>query len=665
MSIVRFIRLPGQGGGNKPGESPGYNLNIPRVGIVKYVTKDYLPKSEGYNVLILTTDTQELYQGNGPGKPLKKISGVVSYDSIDKFPKEGVEGRIYVDSSQFLLYMWDGEEYEPVSGSGGGIDVDDFLILFEQALDKEKSINIPILINGKIPISQLPAEFKETRVVQTIADRDAIDAGELYEGLFVFVVDATGDPEVSTGGAMYVYDGQDWHKVSEEADTSIVLEWENILNKPSASTQRIDDAVQKVESINNIDIVNRLGESGEKLLFNNKPVCNVDEDAINQALSDASQKATDAINVANQAKNAIDSYTDIINQYTQLINQYKDVIDQHTDTLNDYATRLDEHETKINSYDTKINEYDTKISEYDTKINDAKTAVDNYQIIIDEQADKINQQETKISEQETKIDSHETEIANILDELNTLKAELEELKKNPPVQEPEDPEDPVDPGEDPDDPSLPNLPTADFVEPLYSTDIKLEPEAQPIYIEIEERQDPYIDYSRITAEPNVIKNIELLPTWDGRRQLKIEVEPAASQDFTITIGKGAIQTSKRMNNELVLNYSVYDGPVTFEEEFILPMGTYYYDASKLTNQINELWWWGPEMDGIGRRVKVYYLGRPAARLDEPIEVPFEGVDPLPDGVTLENGPILYVGDLNRFEFGYASVGNEVYKIVKF
>lgn len=88
------------------------------------------------------------------------------------------------------------------------------------------------LVDGLIPISQLPSSVKEGRIVDTIAERDSI--ADVFATLRVFVKDASGDATVSSGGAEYLYDGSKWIKTSEEESLDLVLSWANVTGKPDA-----------------------------------------------------------------------------------------------------------------------------------------------------------------------------------------------------------------------------------------------------------------------------------------------------------------------------------------------------------------------------------------------------------------------------------------------
>lgn len=87
------------------------------------------------------------------------------------------------------------------------------------------------LVNGVVPLSQIPSEVKEIRIAANIAARNAMTG--LFAGLNVYVTDATGDSTVTSGGAYYLYDGKDWIKTGESESMDMVLKWANIQGKPN------------------------------------------------------------------------------------------------------------------------------------------------------------------------------------------------------------------------------------------------------------------------------------------------------------------------------------------------------------------------------------------------------------------------------------------------
>ena len=68
---------------------------------------------------------------------------------------------------------------------------------------------------------------------KVVADITARDALTSEEGLIAYVVDATGDSTVTSGGASYIYDGSNWIKISEFESMDAVINWTDIQGKPN------------------------------------------------------------------------------------------------------------------------------------------------------------------------------------------------------------------------------------------------------------------------------------------------------------------------------------------------------------------------------------------------------------------------------------------------
>ena len=68
---------------------------------------------------------------------------------------------------------------------------------------------------------------------KVVADITARDALTTAEGLIAYVVDATGDSTVKSGGASYIYDGSNWIKISEFESMDMIIDWTDIQNKPN------------------------------------------------------------------------------------------------------------------------------------------------------------------------------------------------------------------------------------------------------------------------------------------------------------------------------------------------------------------------------------------------------------------------------------------------
>ena len=90
---------------------------------------------------------------------------------------------------------------------------------------------------------------------------------------YVYVVDATDDSSVSSGGATYLYDviNEIWIKISEAESLDVVLQWSNIQGGPSSSPEQIDSAVAAAHTHDNKIELDKIGEDGDgNFLYDNK-----------------------------------------------------------------------------------------------------------------------------------------------------------------------------------------------------------------------------------------------------------------------------------------------------------------------------------------------------------------------------------------------------------
>jgi hypothetical protein len=195
-----------------------------------------LPTEALDNVLLFTTDTGEIFKGNGIGNALTKYCDVLSYDAAASFPVTGLVGKLYVDKAVSAVYVWAGS-YVNIGHTHANKAVLDLLTTVTaetkttpayngEALAFLAETNTKLgakadLVDGVVPLSQLPNEVKETRVVQTIAARDLI--ANPYSGLFAWVVDATGDASVTSGAALYIHNGTAWSKAAEAESLDLDL----------------------------------------------------------------------------------------------------------------------------------------------------------------------------------------------------------------------------------------------------------------------------------------------------------------------------------------------------------------------------------------------------------------------------------------------------------
>ncbi len=182
--------------------------------------------------LLFTTDTKKFYVGNGEGNPLTEFN----------------------NAAQLANYLAQKAEKEHTHTSS---EITDFDSSADNriSLQKGQPNGLATLdTTGKIPNAQIPNTFKEAVVVQNITERDALTA---FSGLHAFVVDASADSTVgSGGGAEYVYNGSKWIKISEFNQLDTLVDWANIQNKPDLVT-----SIRDLEDIPSLD-----GQAGMLLM---------------------------------------------------------------------------------------------------------------------------------------------------------------------------------------------------------------------------------------------------------------------------------------------------------------------------------------------------------------------------------------------------------------
>lgn len=101
----------------------------------------------------------------------------------------------------------------------------------------------------------------------------ARDAEVFTQNTKVFVIDASDDPTVDSGGATYLWlnSSQEWIKLSEEEslDLEIILNWDDIVGRPSSTPAQIDAAVANSHTHSNKSELDKIGEdSNGNLTYN-------------------------------------------------------------------------------------------------------------------------------------------------------------------------------------------------------------------------------------------------------------------------------------------------------------------------------------------------------------------------------------------------------------
>lgn len=108
-------------------------------------------------------------------------------------------------------------------------------------------------------VEQKLAGTDEIYVVDTIADRLTVDTAK---SRYVYVVDASDDSTVTSGGASYLYNTvtKDWVKISESESMDLVLNWNSIIGGPTSTPAQIDEAVAAKHTHVNKNALDKVGE---------------------------------------------------------------------------------------------------------------------------------------------------------------------------------------------------------------------------------------------------------------------------------------------------------------------------------------------------------------------------------------------------------------------
>lgn len=105
-------------------------------------------------------------------------------------------------------------------------------------------------------IAQTLSAAGQMSVVANITERDRIrePKGEVY------VIDASGDSTVKSGGARYLYHSSQWIKTAEAESMDLNLSWDALEGKPNSTANQIDNAVQKAHEHDNKTQLDKIGE---------------------------------------------------------------------------------------------------------------------------------------------------------------------------------------------------------------------------------------------------------------------------------------------------------------------------------------------------------------------------------------------------------------------
>ena len=107
----------------------------------------------------------------------------------------------------------------------------------------------------------------DNQVVADIASRDAISSPNV--GDLVLVIDASADVTVDSGAATYVWDGSAYVKISEYESLDLIVNWSDIVGKPTSTPSAIDQAVTDSHTHVNKTELDKIGEDGDGCLTYN------------------------------------------------------------------------------------------------------------------------------------------------------------------------------------------------------------------------------------------------------------------------------------------------------------------------------------------------------------------------------------------------------------
>jgi type IV secretory pathway VirJ component len=143
--------------------------------------------------------------------------------------------------------------------------------LFEMYMSTMDGASVRHILNKSeitTMITQALAGFNTVQIVADITARDALAPTVITQAL---VLDASADATVDSGAATYVFDPgtSTWTKISEAESMDVVLQWANIVGKPTSSVTDIDDAVTKRHTHTNKTQLDKIGEDGDGFLTYN------------------------------------------------------------------------------------------------------------------------------------------------------------------------------------------------------------------------------------------------------------------------------------------------------------------------------------------------------------------------------------------------------------
>lgn len=122
-----------------------------------------------------------------------------------------------------------------------------------------RSIGNTEMINALIAEALGQYEVGGVVIVADITERDTLSPSV---NTLVLVIDATGDPTVGAGAALYAYNvsAQEYIKVAEYESMDVIVQWTSIQGRPTSTPSEIDQAVADSHTHTNLTTLNKISE---------------------------------------------------------------------------------------------------------------------------------------------------------------------------------------------------------------------------------------------------------------------------------------------------------------------------------------------------------------------------------------------------------------------
>lgn len=113
--------------------------------------------------------------------------------------------------------------------------------------------------------------LNQFEIVNNLLERDALPKSKNF---IVFVLDATDDPEVGSGSALYFYmkPVDRFIKIYQSTEKVITVQWSNIIGGPRSTPEMIDSAVSLAHQHPNKNTLDLITDNGGFVHYNGRPV---------------------------------------------------------------------------------------------------------------------------------------------------------------------------------------------------------------------------------------------------------------------------------------------------------------------------------------------------------------------------------------------------------